>query len=387
MTKQLFKKVTIDHLRSGHILLHPLFRLDGLMLVARYKQLTDSVLKHINKQFSTSLPVLIVESEQDYDTFEQDKVFDTDDYREALQNLVKEHNEVLHLNVTFSDYADPRMKPLEEEKDTKKTPCVLRLSVENVLDQFIETPSLKERGYALMESVEDMVQSDEQAMAFIKEMKSYHDSLFLHSVNTASIAFVIGLTLEMTDDELIDLIITALFADLGFTEFPSLSYIRYLNSGKREKELERQHIEKSVEKMAACSLCRKKAIIYGLMDHHEAFDGHGPSGKQKTDIHLYGRIIAIAQKYDELVGGYVEESSHHTISAQQHIWDNRSTLLDPHILRIFIDRIAVYKIGQSIVLPDHRKGTIIGFTDYIHKPLQPVVKTEDGAEIDLVSYS
>ncbi len=45
-----------------------------------------------------------------------------------------------------------------------------------------------------------------------------------------------------------------------------------------------------------------KSIIKGILHHHERFNGKGyPEGLKGEDIHIYGRIIAIADALDAML--------------------------------------------------------------------------------------
>jgi response regulator RpfG family c-di-GMP phosphodiesterase len=125
----------------------------------------------------------------------------------------------------------------------------------------------------------------------------------------------------------VELAISTLFADIGFTEYPKSQFIHYLNHSKRN-ELLSSHIKQSVEVISSSEFCRKKDLLFGILDHHERYDGSGfPNGKVGEDIHLYGRIIAIAQSYDELVGGYIAEQSVASYQALLHLWEQSGNLL------------------------------------------------------------
>jgi HD-GYP domain-containing protein (c-di-GMP phosphodiesterase class II) len=133
------------------------------------------------------------------------------------------------------------------------------------------------------------------------------------------------------------------------------------------------------------SLIRKESIILGVLDHYEYYDGKGyPKGKKGSDISLFGRIISIAQAYDEMVGGYFYNSGIKPIQALQSIWDSCGSRFDSNIIRIFIERTTVLKVGQHIIHSGFHQGTIIGFTDFINFPLSPIIKLQNESIVDLL---
>jgi HD-GYP domain-containing protein (c-di-GMP phosphodiesterase class II) len=194
---------------------------------------------------------------------------------------------------------------------------------------------------------------------------------------------MLGLSLELKNEELVDLAVATLFADIGFTEYPKSKFIYYLNHSKRT-DLLSSHIKQSVEVISGSRFCRKKDVVYGILDHHERYDGSGfPNGKVGEDIHLYARIIAIAQSYDELVGGYIAEQSVAAYQALLQVWEQSGRLFDKNILHLFIARSSLFKLNQKVTLSNFQSGTIVGFENYMEYPLLPIIKMEDGVERNL----
>jgi HD-GYP domain-containing protein (c-di-GMP phosphodiesterase class II) len=113
-------------------------------------------------------------------------------------------------------------------------------------------------------------------------------------------------------------------------------------------------------------------------------DGSGyPSGKSARNIHLFGRIIAIAQKYDELVGGYTKGDNLASYQAITYIWEQKGKMFDREIIKTFLNRTTIFKLNETFLLPNHQKGTIVGFQDYLNHPVLPIVKDETGTFRDL----
>lgn len=60
----------------------------------------------------------------------------------------------------------------------------------------------------------------------------------------------------------------------------------------------------------------------------------------------------------------------------------RKKIRSSHVAH-FLDKTTLYKVGQAIQIRPYEWATIIGFTDYIHAPLRPIVQKHDGTVIDL----
>lgn len=99
---------------------------------------------------------------------------------------------------------------------------------------------------------------------------------------------------------------------------------------------------------------------------------------------MFGRVLLIAQEYDQLVGGYSNGCCLLPRVALKTIYSNQQLRYDTRILDIFIRKTNFYKIGETFVLPNSVRGVIIGFADYIGHPCLPILRLEDGAVIDLM---
>jgi HD-GYP domain-containing protein (c-di-GMP phosphodiesterase class II) len=379
----MFKRKETNELATSDIVLHPIYRPDGLLFVKKYKKLSESIIQHIKKQFPSHFPFLVVESEQQLDEFIQNQYYTSRPFYEALKQTIDIHRQYIHIPLSIELYEQTLATQTEKEVDFFNELNIFAPTW-SLVEKTLESPRLLHRAKQMNEQLSRLIAKDPAISQLYQQMREYHDVLAVHSVNTTVISLMIGLALELKDDALIELCLATLFADIGFIKFPKEQFVQYLNHGKPQENSLKNHLKHSVEIIATSSYCRRKDIIYGILDHHEEFQGTGiPNGKAGENIHLYGRIIAIAQYYDELVGGYVSEKSHSSFEAIEHVWEERGKKFDPNILRIFLDKSKIYKVGQIVQINHHEWGTVIGFKDYIHYPLHPIVQKNNGDVYDL----
>jgi HD-GYP domain-containing protein (c-di-GMP phosphodiesterase class II) len=380
------KMKTIGELTEGDIILHPLYRSDGLLFVNKYKRISSSILAHLRKLFPPHLEILFVSTDNELASFIELREYENEAFLTLLEHIVHQFNEYFNVALDIMSFYDERVN-LAESKVTKPENHSFHEFLTSPswqqLNHIFDSEHLLRRSAAIKGLIDERLTEDPSLEIMFENMKSYHDVLAVHSINTAIISFMIGLTLELKDEELIDLTIAALFCNIGFTSSPSDDFLDYLNHGGHQ-ELLSNHIKSSVELMAASPYCRRRNVLLGVYDHHEQYNGTGePFQKKGQDIHLFGRIIAIAQGYDETVGGYVYEQNVSTLQAVREIWSNKGEKYDPAIVDIFIRRAALYKVGQIILLDDFQKGEVIGFDDYIHHPIYPLVQLADGTIVNL----
>ena len=73
-------------------------------------------------------------------------------------------------------------------------------------------------------------------------------------------------------------------------------------------------------------------------EHHEKYDGSGyPLGLKGKDIHIYGRIIAIADVFDALLSPRVYKNAWGLQETKEYFEQNKGKHFDPILTQIFLD--------------------------------------------------
>lgn len=367
----------VKEITVGEIILHPLYRSDGLLLINRYKKLTSSILKHIRNNFPSELPILVANSEHAFNAFLEEGQDNSHDFLRDLKELFKAHHETLSIPINIDYIPNDDIPENANENPISNSPFW------RYLEDLVESKRLKRRANVIKNKLSKITNDNPELLNLLKEMKEYHDALFVHTINSLSLSILIGLALELSDDDLIKLALAALFADIGYLKIDSDKFKDYLNHPELNKDIISTHPKFSVDVIKDIDICRDKAIIYGIIDHHELFNGTGvPAGKKGSEISLFGRILAISKSYDDMTGGYFEEKSLEAMEAQLNIWQDRGEKYDPDIIKIFFAKISVFKVGQRVILNNNQSGEIIGFTNYLEAPLLPIVKLDSGTVIN-----
>lgn len=394
------KVKTVDELIPGDIILHPIFREDGLLLVNRYSTLFQTVLKQIHVHLKAHIPVIVVEISEELNKFLSNEIYLNQDFILLLNEVVNQSSENYKIPITLESYVDNRVnlksfrlpeRDVVVNQDANKFSSLGKLISSTPLwgayELRLESEFLQNRAKIIKNNFLNLINNDQSLLDLVDKMSSYDDLLLIHGMNATCISMLIGLTMELTDDEMIDLAISALFCNIGFIGIGKDRFYEYLG-GDNYSAIANEHIKKSLEIIASSSFCRNKSIIFGILDHHEYFDGSGaPSGKGGRDISLFGRILNIVHEYDDLVSGTFGRAGMNANSAEYVIWENKEKKFDPDILKAFFYRSNIMKIGQTFIDPGNNKGTIVGFRNFIEYPVKPIVKFSDNRIIDFYDYA
>ncbi|KJS87031.1 MAG: hypothetical protein JM58_05860 [Peptococcaceae bacterium BICA1-8] len=389
-----YVKKEIKDLIPGDILLHPIYRGDGLMLINKNKKLSSSLIKIIKKHVFPTTPVLVTLSAEILEHLANSKKYNTLEFKQDLEQVVNEYNSTASTPTNINTF-------MQSSNEINGIPQELNLNNSSVnhffvnilsnyplwvsLDDKLESDKLKSRADSVKSELLDLMVTNQTFTDLFMVIKEYDDVLLIHSINIACLSLMIGLTLELDNSDLLDLAVAALFSNIGFTKIPKDEFKMFLRRPKKNLEPINRHLEVFSDMTINCPILRKKSIIYGILDHHEFYNGKGyPNGKKGEEISLFGRILLLAHTYDELVGGYNYTVGLHPLEALKVVCENKENKFDQNILNIFMHRTTYFKLGESIFLPKNLKGEIIGFTDYINSPHLPIVKLKNGKIINLL---
>lgn len=94
-------------------------------------------------------------------------------------------------------------------------------------------------------------------------------------------------------------------------------------------------------------IIKSAAII--AHEHHEKWNGSGyPRGLKGTDIHIYGRIVALADVFDALTHARCYKEAWSQAQVIGYIEEHRGTQFDPELVDIFLEHVdEFFTIAES----------------------------------------
>jgi HD-GYP domain-containing protein (c-di-GMP phosphodiesterase class II) len=192
-----------------------------------------------------------------------------------------------------------------------------------------------------------------------------------HCVCCTIIALLMGLRMEMSKPQLVELGLATQLHELGmFGLAGGLEYKEesYLPKDKREME---RHPVLAANLLAAA---RFPAAVYtGILHHHERENGSGyPHNLIAPDISLYGKIIAVVCTYDALSSDrpYRRRLTPHQAVTQ--IVQGAGKSFDSRIVQVFLFCISFYPIDTMVLLNDGRMGRVAEINP--NAPRKPILQ-------------
>jgi HD-GYP domain-containing protein (c-di-GMP phosphodiesterase class II) len=193
-----------------------------------------------------------------------------------------------------------------------------------------------------------------------------------HGINTSIYALAIARQLSIKEDDLYKLGVGAILHDIGRTKLPSHLQRKAPPYTKEEMEEIRKHPEIGYE------LIKKNPEISLLSahcayQHHEHVDGTGyPRGLKGEEIHIFGRIVAVADMFDSLMRNHHNHRALLPHEAMEVLNGYCYTRFDKRVIDAFRKAVSIYPVGITVTLSTGQKGVVIGNNDGI--PQRPIVR-------------
>ncbi|MCD6486843.1 MAG: HD domain-containing protein [Syntrophobacterales bacterium] len=251
---------------------------------------------------------------------------------------------------------------LEQEKGgAKKTYHYALNSIKEVAQKLLsgKNASIRKSVRSVQKMV-DIIAENPAAFLSLSTIRIYDDYTFVHSLNVAILAMLMGQRIGMKRSLLEELGLCGLFHDLGKIEIP----IQILNKKENLTDSEFKEIQKHPIKSAMLILklktgkYRKFHLFVSPLEHHMQYDHSGyPSVDKRHPISLFGRILTIVDVYDAITSPRIYRmTSMSPDKAISFMLSSSGKHFDPVLLKVFVNMLGVYPIGTFLKLDTGEMG-------------------------------
>ncbi len=200
------------------------------------------------------------------------------------------------------------------------------------------------------------------------------EDVYFHSLNVAVLSMILGRALHLRADELHQLGLGALFHDIGQLELPDPILAKREALTRAEQALFETHCRQGIKLGRKLGLSEAALAVIG--QHHELADGSGyPDRLQGKEITLFARIVAIANRYDNLCNPSDIRAALTPYEALSQMFARERTRYDDELLRRLVRCLGVYPPGSLVELSDERIGLVLSVN--AEQPLRPDVLVHD----------
>lgn len=231
--------------------------------------------------------------------------------------------------------------------------------------------------------------ADPDSVMAVAGQLSQDPTLAEHCLKTAVLGLALGLEMGLDEENLRNLGLCGLLHDWGMVKVPS----------------EIRRAEHPLDEVEIMQIKRHPAHTLDLLDQiqgvpkvvalvsyqiHERPNGLGyPNGRHKEHIHLFARILAVADTYSALTSPRPNRPPLMPYSAMECLIRQAQTGdVDPDVVRALLSVLSLFPIGSFVVLSDGSIARVLrrGTQNYA-APIVRLIADKDGERFDQESDS
>lgn len=219
--------------------------------------------------------------------------------------------------------------------------------------------------------IESSIIRNPDAMMLLCHLRSHDSYTYRHAISSSVLAIVFGRHLGLKRQQIHDLGVGMLLADIGKLHLPKV----ILDAPRKLSESEFGIVKKHVE-YGLHVLDGSPGVTPGMRTvvehHHERFNGYGyPRGLAGDDIPMLGRIGGIVDAYDAMTSERVYAKGQSALTAIQDLYALRDIDFQGELVEQFIQTLGIYPVGTLVLLSNEEIGVVIGVNRL--RRLQPKV--------------
>lgn len=306
-----------------------------------------------------------------------------------------ERMEVPFVYVRDDRFPDMEIRPIISHQNLGKAIRELHRTYEDVTRNNTKAALVAdfENLLSVVRSVLDEVLSQPDLVVHLLDIRSNDGYSYQHSVQTMVLSMMMGRKMALPEAQLRNLGLGALLAGVGKAFIPGRILNRPGTLSREERELLNHYPRFGWELLEGYSNVWPTARIVALQ-HQERWNGSGyPSGLQGEAIHLFSRIVAVADVHDALVSRRPWREPFRPHEAFARILAEEGQLFDPSVVEIYQKTVTPYPIGTWLYLSTGHIGMVTDcFVDDTLRPQVRIVRHERTGplnhplDLDLRSY-
>ncbi|MEW9702419.1 HD-GYP domain-containing protein [Paenibacillus sp. SI8] len=284
---------------------------------------------------------------------------------EDVQLTVFMINTLNRIGVTMIYIKDPNLEDVEiPEIISEETKRTVMKRMGETFDSIRSGKEFNTRSISVsINTLLDEVMKNKDVLIQLSDIRSQDNEMYVHATNVCMMSVLIGINMGLNEGQLKELAIGALLHDVGKIE---------LISDDESVDPKMHHTWRGFE------LLKSKReysllIAHVAFQHHETLVGDGvPRGLKSEEIHLYAKITAVANMYDNLLFDVSLGRRMQPHEACEHMMALAGTKLDREVLIQFLKIVSIYPTGASVRLSTRESGVVVG--QHRGLPSRPIIR-------------
>lgn len=264
----------------------------------------------------------------------------------------------------------------------KETRLEAKKFVEEAMQKLDFNGALAEQALAIVIKLIDELIENEEIIISLGKLRKIDDYTLEHSVNVCILSLIIGISMELNYDGLMDLGVGAILHDIGKMLIPKEILNKPGALTVEEYEIVKKHTTYGYEILKKSNKISEIAAEVALC-HHERLDGNGyPLGKKVNRISTYSRIVAICDVYDALTSDRIYKKKIEAHKALEYICKMVYTQFDIEIVKVLLSCIGIYPLGSLVKLNTNEVGLVVDLNKIdASKPVVRILLDRNGKSV------
>jgi HD-GYP domain-containing protein (c-di-GMP phosphodiesterase class II) len=230
----------------------------------------------------------------------------------------------------------------------------------------------------------DEIMKNKEVLVQLSDIRTKDNEMYVHGLNVCMMATLMGINMNLSPTQLKELAVGALLHDIGKVE---------RLTDDNSPDIRRHHTWRGFDLLKNK---REFSLLsaHVAFQHHETPDGEGLPRKVTSEhIHLYAKITAVANLYDNLLFDLSQGRRMLPHEATEHLMALAGKKIDREVLIEFLKIVSIYPTGSSVKLSTKETGVVVGqHRGLPGRPVVRVVKTDgerdlEVKEIDLARHT
>lgn len=211
----------------------------------------------------------------------------------------------------------------------------------------------------LVADMTDFFLADVESTLHLVNVMNQGERLHFHAMNVTVLSLMLGHKAGMNGEEMNLLGMAALFHDIGKARIEKKLLRKRGPLSPAERAVIERHPRMGVEILSKTTDF-PAASLEAVAEHHERADGSGYPRKLGLDqIGKAGRILALADTYDNHCNHPDPLESYTPYQALSFMFTQQKELFDPALLPLFIRCLGVYPPGTVVQLSNGSIGLVV----------------------------
>ena len=228
------------------------------------------------------------------------------------------------------------------EKDIKRKDKIMERSDKRQQKEYDE---LQDKLVEVKDLNKEIVDNQREAvfqMGVIGETRSKETAN--HVIRVAEYSYILAKAYGLDEYESDILRQASPLHDIGKVGIPDAVLNKPGHFNDEEREIMNAHAKMGYDMFINLSGEIYQAAAHVSHEHHEKYDGSGyPRGLKGEDIHIYGRITAIADVFDALGSDRVYKKGWEDERIFTLFKEERGSHFDPHLIDLFFENVEAFK--------------------------------------------